>query len=82
MAQRLRVLATLTEDQGLVPSIHTGQLTVESITPAPRDLMPFLASTDTCMHMVDIHTARPTQTHKQISKDTGSWSSLLRSEHI
>lgn len=27
MAQQLRVLVALTEDQGLVPSTHTGQLT-------------------------------------------------------
>lgn len=44
------MLAALTEDLGLVPSIRTGQLTVEAITPAMRDLMPFLASADRHMH--------------------------------
>lgn len=71
MAQRLRVPSVFTEDLGLVPGIHTGQLTMEAVTPAPRDLMPFLASADRHMHAHGTYsyTQAHTQTHKQISKD-------------
>ena len=48
MTQRLRVLAALAEDLGMIPSIHKGSQL--SMTPVLEDTMPSSGLYRNCMH--------------------------------
>ena len=61
MVQQPRVLATLSKDWRLLPSIHVGQVMM-NMSLAPGNLYFLLASMGTCTHMY-------THTHKSVKKE-------------
>ena len=50
MTQWLDVLAALAEDPSLIPSTHTGQLTILPLAPTPKDLTPTSGLWRHCTH--------------------------------
>lgn len=58
MAQQLRVLTALAKDLGLVPSTHPNDDSKSSVTPVPRNSIPFLISEGSYPHMGHINSLR------------------------